>query len=208
MAYDVDRKPGSFAKRRETAHSRVAFIFLALVLVAIVLSAVLLLTGTSGVIASGALLFVAFAARHFFEPHLADATRWGKGGNGEVAVGAELDALLAEGYVVMHDLDKLVAGNVDHFVSGPTGSFMIETKFKSYQDRDVAKAKRVAKAIAREVGTTWVQPVICLATREYGPRTVGRVVVIVGREQLLPYLRATKNVVAPFAQLAAFADRQ
>ena len=207
MAYDPDRKPGVFAKGRESSDFRVAFVFLTLVVAGLMVCAGLLLTGTSGVVAALALIFVAFAGKHFFEARLDSGVRWGKGGNGEVAVGVDLEFLRAEGFIVMHDLEHVVPGNVDHLISGPTGAFMIETKFKSYRDSDIPKAKRDAQAIAHQLGASWVQPVICFATRNYGPRMV-KGVAIVGRQQLLPYVRAQKNRQVPFEQLAAFADRQ
>ena len=207
MAYDVDRKPGIFAKRRESESLRVAFFFTALVLAGLVVCAALLLTRTLGALSALALIFVAFAAKHLFDTRMDLAVRWGKGGNAEEAVGAELESLRAEGYIVMHDLENVVRGNVDHLISGPTGVFMVETKFRRYNDPDIPKAKRVAVEIARQLETSWVQPVICVATRNYGPRMV-KGVAVVGRRQLLPYVRAQKNRPAPFDQLAAFADRQ
>lgn len=207
MAYDVDRKPGVFAKGRETLDFRVAFIFLVFVVAGVLVSAALLLTDTSGVAAALALIFVALAARHFFEIRLESGVRWGKGGNAEAAVGTDLESLRADGYIVMHDLEHVVPGNVDHLISGPTGAFMIETKFRCYEDSDIPKAKRVAQAIAQQLEAPWVQPVICVATRSYGPRMV-KGVAVVGRQQLLPYVRAQKNRQVPFERVAAFADRQ
>lgn len=207
MAYDVDRKPGVFAKGRESSDFRVAFVFLVLVVAGGLVSAALLLTGRFGVAAGVVLVIVALAAKHSFDIRLDSGVRWGKGGNAEAAVGTDLESLRADGYVVMHDLEHVVPGNVDHLISGPTGAFMIETKFRSYRDSDIPKAKRVAHAIAQQLEAPWVQPVICVATRSYGPRMV-KGVAVVGRQQLLPYVRAQKNRQVPFERLAAFADRQ
>ena len=151
----------------------------------------MLLSGTSTALAAAALVFVGFAARHFFDERLTAGTRWGKGGNAERAVGNLLEELRQEGFCVEHDLDNLVAGNVDHLLWKGDCFFLIETKFRSYRDRDVPKAKRDAAAVARRVRVRWVQPVICLATRSYGPRDV-RGVAVVGLEQLLPYLRSQR----------------
>ena len=97
----------------------------------------------------------------------------------------------------MHDLENVVPGNVDHLINGPTGAFMIETKFKSYRNLDIPKAKHVALVIAQQCQASSVQPVICVATRSYGPRMV-KGVAVVGRQQLLPYVRAQTNRPIPF----------
>jgi hypothetical protein len=186
---------------------RVAFVFLALGLAATITAFALLLLGAAGVVTSIALFAIAFAVKEFFDPRFDASVSWSKGANAEQAVGDALTTLRREGYVVMHDLDKVVAGNIDHLVSGPTGVFMIETKFKRYLDPDIPKAKRVAKQVAHELGIAWVQPVICCATRSYGPRMVNGVAVL-GRDQLLSYVRAQKKPVVDFDRLAAFADRQ
>lgn len=207
MAYDSERPPGSFAKGREASYRRVAFVLLVLVLVTGLFSCALVLTGSLGFVPAVAVVAGTFAASRLFGLRLDQALRWGKGGNAEIAVGAELELLRHEGYAVMHDLDRVVAGNVDHFVSGASGAFMIETKFRTYAPRDIPKAKRVAKLLAHDIGVSWIQPVICCAKRNYGPRVV-KGVAVVGRAQLLPYLRSQRNPVVPFDRLAAFADRQ
>ena len=174
----------------------------------IVVALGLLLAGASGVLSSAILLGVAYTANHFANQHLDIGIRWGKGGNAEVKVGRELEALRHEGFVVMHDLDQGVAGNVDHLVSGPTGAFMIETKFRRYDsERDLARARRVAQALARELQVSWVQPVICFATRRYGPRNV-RGVTVLGVEELIAFIKAQRNPVVAFEALARFADTQ
>lgn len=207
MAYDLDREPGRFAKARERSDLGVAAVFLALVVVALGLAVGLLATGTAGLLSSAALLFVGLAARQLHDTRFESGERWGKGGNAERTVGRRLDALRAEGFVVMHDLERVVTGNVDHFVSGPTGAFMIETKFRRYEDPDIPKAKRVARTMASEIGARWIQPVICVASRSYGPRMVKNVMVV-GQEQLVPYLLSQSNPTIPFERVATFADRQ
>ena len=207
MAYDLDRQPGSFATTRARADLRVALVFLILVVLAGVVAMAMVVTGTAALVTSLALVAVALAGRTFFDIRFEDGVRWAKGGNGEAAVGEALNVLRADNYVVMHDLDNVVPGNVDHFVCGPAGAFMIDTKFKRYVESDIPNAKKTALAIARELKAPWVQPVICFATRHYGPRTV-KGVVIVGREQLVPYIRSQRNQLVPFDCIAAFADRQ
>ena len=166
--------------------------FLVLVLAGVVVCAAMLISGTSTVVGAVSLIFVAVAAKHFFDDRLGIGIRWGKGGNAEAAVGELLETLRADGYTVEHDLEHLVPGNVDHLLRSPTRAFMVETKFRAYADRDIPKAKRVAAAIARRRSIPWVQPIICLATRSYGPLHV-RGVIVVGLDQLLPYIRSTQR---------------
>ena len=188
---DQERLPGSFANRRAAAEFRVAFVFMVLALVGVVVCAAMVLSGTATIVGAGALVFVAVAAKHFFDDRLGIGIRWGKGGSGEAAVGELLEELRADGYRVEHDLDHIVPGNVDHLVRSPTRAFMVETKFRAYHDRDIPKARRDAATIARRLGISWVQPIICLATRSYGPLNV-RGVIVVGLDQLLPFIRSTQ----------------
>ena len=208
MAYDVERPPGRFAKQRESAAVRMSLLYGLVLGASIVVALGLLLAGASGVLSSAILLGVAYSANHFANQHLDIGIRWGKGGNAEVKVGRALETLRHEGYVVMHDLERGMAGNIDHLVSGPTGVFMIETKFRRYDsDRDLARARRVAHSIARDLEARWVHPIICFATRGYGPRTV-RGVTVLGVEELLPFIRAQSKPVVAFEALARFADEQ
>jgi len=208
MAYDVERAPGSFAKEREATELRMTLIFGILLAAVVLLSLALLLAGATGVISALILLAVAYVANHLGSTHLDAGTRWGKGGNGEIKVGRALEGLRRDGFVVMHDLHKGLAGNIDHLVCGPTGAFMVETKFRRYDnDSDLAKARRVAQMVAGELRTAWVQPVICFATRRYGPKTIKGVTVL-GVDELVPYIRSQRNPVVAFDALARFADTQ
>ena len=206
MAYDLDRRPGDFALRRGGKATRVAAVFTGIVVIAATLPLVLIALGAFGLVSAIGVLAIAGLAKVFADDRLDAALPWLKGGNAEVAIGEALEELRREQFVVMHDLDKVVWGNVDHLASGRTGVFMVETKFRSYRDADLGKAKRVAATIGNELGV-WVTPIICLATRDYGPRRHQRVA-IVGREQLLPFIRAQKNPTVAFERLARFADRQ
>lgn len=208
MAYDVEREPGGFAKGREAAEYRRTLIFGCLLGASVIVAFALLVAGASGVVSALVLLSVAVVANRFANEHLDAGIRWGKGANGEVKVGRALECLRHEGYIVMHDLDKMVVGNIDHLVSGPTGAFMVETKFRRYDsDRDLAKARRAAQLVAEELQTTWVQPVMCFATRSYGPRTVKGVTVL-GVSELVQYIRSQRNPLVSFHALARLADRQ
>lgn len=207
MAYDVSRPPGEFAKTREREASRVALAFTLLVVAASVFSVATVLAGGVGAVGAAALLAAAYGAGLIADHRLDASMRWGKGGNAERTVGETLKHLRYEGYVVMHDLDKVVGGNVDHLVWGPTGVFMIETKFRRYVTADLPKARGIAAKLKRDLDAKWVQPVICLATRSFGPRDV-RGVTVVGVDGLLGYIRSQRQPPPPFENLARFADGQ
>jgi hypothetical protein len=53
--------------------------------------------------------------------------RWQRGAEGERSVGIVLDAMLDDGWHVIHDA-SLGRGNIDHVAIGPGGIFAIETK--------------------------------------------------------------------------------
>src|SRR4051812_28271078 len=52
--------------------------------------------------------------------------RWDRGASGEEHVGAILNALSDEGWIVVHDVDT-GRGNIDHVAVGRAGIFTIET---------------------------------------------------------------------------------
>ena len=126
--------------------------------------------------------------------HHESAWRWLRGANAECLVGYTLARLRSLGFVVMHDLAQPGEGNVDHLVSGPSGVFMIETKWRRYEDRHLPKAKRQAKKLHDELGV-WVTPLICLATRAVARPYCNSGVWIVGRKQLVDWLRIQRNPV-------------
>lgn len=144
--------------------------------------------------------------KRFADSRADDAIRWLSGARAETSVGEELDRLGNEGFVVRHDIDQLYEGNVDHLVSGPTGVFMVETKLRRYEDKDLVKAKRQAAKLHDEFGV-WVTPVICIhRRRERGPfRTEG--VWIVPQRCLLEWIRKQRNTPADDERVARFAAR-
>lgn len=61
------------------------------------------------------------------------------GYEGEIAVGQELNQLLADGFRVFHDFPA-AKYNIDHIVIGPTGVFAVETKARAKPDTGDGKA--------------------------------------------------------------------
>jgi hypothetical protein len=82
----------------------------------------------------------------------------------EREVAHKLDVLREQGSSVAHDLKKDFGGNVDHFVTGPTGAFAIETK--SGKNRAAARNQAISNAVwAKEkFGHRWVTAVLCVGT--------------------------------------------
>jgi Nuclease-related domain len=93
-----------------------------------------------------------------------DAGNWLIGSDMEREVAHVLDPLRAEGWLVTHDVRKDAGGNVDHFASGPTGAFAIETK--SGANRAAARNQAVANAVwaKKKFGLRWVIGILCVET--------------------------------------------
>ena len=154
----------------------------------------------------GSALFLALviAAKPYAERYVDEAVRWLRGARAEEAVGATLNELRREGWVVAHDIERPGEGNIDHLASGPNGVFMIETKARRYEEAHLVKAKRQAARVHDELGV-WVTPVICLHERRGSPfRTKG--VWIVPRERLSDWLLQQRNQPVSLDRLARFAD--
>jgi len=109
--------------------------------------------------------------------------RWGAGAQGEVEVGRELERLHKEGFYVFHDCDS-GRGNVDHFVIGPRGVLVVETKAlkgeiacengrflqngkiipKDMTRQAKGEAKTVSELIRSSTGVgAWVVPILCFS---------------------------------------------
>jgi hypothetical protein len=174
-------------------------------LVALALVSVALLRwNPAPIVVSVLVILAAVGLRHLSHREQDVAWRWVKGARAESSVGEELNGLRGEGFVVMHDIKQNHEGNVDHLVNGPTGVFLVETKFRGYTPKDLIKVKRQAVRLNAELGT-WITPVICLHVRE-GRAFKHEGVWIVPQHALLDWLRAQRNASVPFERLARFAD--
>jgi hypothetical protein len=123
---------------------------------------------------------------------LDEAFRWKRGARSETAVGLTLELLVADGYRVQHDVEQPGEGNVDHLVVGPGGTFLVETKTRSFRDAHLTKVKRQAAKLQRELGG-WVTPVICLHERTARGPWLQDGVWIVPHEFLLGWMRARQT---------------
>jgi hypothetical protein len=192
VAHEADRRPGTWVNAQ--ARRKSAYVWLlAATLVALALAAVgLILTSRATVASSVAIVVLAFVVKRFADSRVDDAIRWLGGARAETSVGEELDHLCDEGFVVNHDIEQLYEGNIDHLVSGPTGIFMVETKLRRYDDKDLVKARRQAAKLHDELGV-WVTPLICIhRRRERGPFKAHGVWVV-PQHRLLDWIRAQRN---------------
>lgn len=74
-------------------------------------------------------LFIGYAAFHFWEKNwIKNHGNREKGARGEISVGKELEKLHIEGFHIFHDYKPEASGNVDHFLVGEGGVFIVETK--------------------------------------------------------------------------------
>jgi hypothetical protein len=128
-----------------------------------------------------------------------DAERWEKGEEGERVVGAALDALQAQGWIVMHDVrwPGRRRANIDHVAIGPPGILVVDAKNWSGtvairhgrlkqngygRDKEVDGVSRAAGAVGELLDLPWalhVIPVLCLAQPiAVQPTNLGQVTVV------------------------------
>ena len=205
MAYDVDRQPGAWVRRQATRRERIFWTSLAAGFAATGVFLFFALGHRASIAASFAFLAAMFAVRPYAERYLDNSARWLHGAVAEESVGATLNELRRERWILMHDVEQAFEGNIDHIASGPNGVFLIETKLRRYDEDQLTKAKRQAAKLYNELGV-FVHPVICLYHRRGKPfRTKG--VAIVPSQHLLGWLRAQHEKPVDFERLARFADQ-
>ena len=99
-----------------------------------------------------------------------------------------LDALVAEGWTVEHDVSNAKGFLVGTLVKGESGAYIIHVRNRAYRLEHLRRLRRDASWLHGMVGG-WVTPVVCLAQREDEPhRRDG--VWIMGTDHLLDWLRA------------------
>jgi len=114
------------------------------------------------------------------------ALNWLIGGQAEMRVGAELEPLRDEGWLVIHRLVKDLGGDVDHVVCGPHGAYAIETKSGRFAWRQVGQAQGGAKFAQYKLGLGRVVPVVCVG-HEFRPTLKGAAWVM-SANHLVPWL--------------------
>jgi hypothetical protein len=205
VGYDVDKKPAAWTSAQAARRERFLWIGLALGFVVVGMYFVLTLTHRLGIGAAFALAATVLLIRPHANRYFDSVARWFRGARAEEAVGDMPNELRRDDWIVMHDVEQAYEQNIDHIAAGPAGVFMIETKLRGYQDRQLVKARRQAAKLHDEIGV-WVTPVICLHDRNGKPFRHDRVS-IVPSQHLLAWLREQHGKPVEFERLARFADR-
>jgi hypothetical protein len=116
------------------------------------------------------------------------ASRYKLGAEAEERVGALLERLSSEGWLVEHDVAKRGGGNVDHVVHSPSVTFTIDTKRSAWHGPDLGQAHRhVAWAATHYGARRLIVPVICVQRSSRGAEAIDGVYVI-GAGKLLAFL--------------------
>lgn len=203
VAYDISKKPGEWVSARSERESLRVLLLFAAVFGALIAAGAALWAGER-IVALFAVVVALLIMKFFLDEKIEAALRWMKGANAEVAVGKELDELRRERYVVMHDIDQPGEGNIDHLVSGPTGVFLVDSKYGWYRDDAPRKAKRQAAKLNRELGV-WVTPVIC-RVKAKGGTSRHQDVAVVPRAEIVAWIKAQNKPPLDFDRLARWAD--
>jgi hypothetical protein len=205
MAQDVTRRPGEWVLAQAQRRQRRVRALLGLTLALMVLITWLSL-GARNIPLASALLALMYGVYRIGNRQMDAAANWIRGAHSEVAVGEAVGALAELGYTVMHDVEQDGEGNIDHFVSGPTGVYVIETKHMRYEVDHLRKVKRQAAKLGRQFGI-WVTPVICLDRRASRSPFRHAGVWILTRDRLCDWVQAQRNPVLSHDRLTGFAER-
>jgi hypothetical protein len=105
----------------------------------------------------------------------------------DAAVRGALDALVAEGWTVQHDISNERGILIGTLVQGASGAYIVQVRNRAYRLEHLRRARRDASWLHGLVGG-WVTPVLCLALRDDAPhRRDG--VWIMGGDHLADWLR-------------------
>jgi Nuclease-related domain len=204
MAYDLDRRPGAWVSGQAARRSALVWAFVAALIAVALFSIGLILSGRATILTSVLIIALAVLLKLSGDSAIDAAMPWRWGAKAEWEVGATLNELRYEGYVVMHDIEQRGKGNIDHLVSGSNGVYLVETKSHRFKDGAPRKAKRQAAKLHDELGV-WVTPVICISERQR-PAFQADGVCVVSRGQLVDWIRNQRNKSVEFDRLARWAD--
>jgi hypothetical protein len=105
----------------------------------------------------------------------------------DAAVRGALDALVAEGWTVQHDVSNERGILIGTLVQGASGAYIVQVRNRAYRLEHLRRARRDASWLHGLVGG-WVAPVLCLTLRDDAPhRRDG--VWIMGVDHLADWLR-------------------
>lgn len=204
MAYDFDRRPGTWVSRQAARRGALVWAFVAALIAVALFSIGLVLSGRASILTSVLVIALAVLLKLKGESAIDAAMPWRWGAKAEIEVGHALDSLMREGFEVRHDIQRGREANLDHVVSGPNGVYLVETKSHRFKPGAPKRAKAQAKWLRYEVGA-WVTPVICILRRKKGPiQTDG--VWVVPAHGILDWIRSQSNKPADPVQFKRWAD--
>ena len=206
VGYDVFRRPAEYVTAEANRRARTIVTAFAVYFFIVLGWTALWLADRASGTSMLLLPLGALAVKPIAEAYIDRQLNWRRGAVAEQTIGELLNQLRYEGWIVMHDIEQEYEGNVDHLLSGPGGVFMVETKWRRYQDKHLTKAKRQAVKLHDELGV-WVTPVIALCERQKPTPFKTKGVWVVPRQSLLEWLREQRNTTLEFERLARFADR-
>ncbi len=144
-----------------------------------------------GAIASFALAGLAFLLLGEIKRSGDEAVNWLIGARAERRVGADLDRLVERGWFVLHGYNREWGGDIDHFVSGRQGAYMIDTTSSTFRRSDLRRAAWNAAWLKEQLGVSWVTGVLCV--NEERPTTLEGKIWVVDYHALLPWLEKQQN---------------
>jgi hypothetical protein len=158
---------------------------------------------TPGLIAAYALVGLAIYLLRDVTRYADQAFDYFVGGRAERRVAQALEPLRELGWTIAHNIPRDGRGNLDHFVTGPTGSFAIETKSGRYRATDRGQVVSNAIWAKEKFGKRFVTAVLCVTTvAPEQPRKElhgNAEVWVLGPSQLCPWLLAYRWVPKPRA---------
>ena len=143
--------------------------------------------------AAGVLLALALGFGLYARHWMSLAQRSRVGARSEDEVRRALAALQAEGWRLRHSLPWHGRGDIDSLAIAPTSvAFVVETKTRAYDDRQLAQVREQAVWLARR-RRRWCRhgavPVVCLV-RAHGVQRLEQNVLVVSIDRLIPSLRS------------------
>lgn len=138
------------------------------------------------VIANFGIVGFAFMLLGELRRSLDDALNWVTGARAERAVGADLDRLRHQGWLVVHGYKKDRGGDIDHILCGPNGAYIVETKSYGYRARDIRQTAINAWWIREKLGVRWVTGVLCV--RESRPPVIKGKIWVVSHDDVIKWL--------------------
>jgi hypothetical protein len=119
---------------------------------------------TSGVVAVVAMAGLAIYLLRDMERYADEAINNLLGGRAERLVAHQVEPLRELGWTIAHNVPREGGGNLDHFLSGPTGAYAIETKSGKYRAADRGQTISNAVWAKEKFGVRFVTAVLCVET--------------------------------------------